>query len=91
MNPYQIIAIISTCSIVSGLLIAGLTVLGGSLLTALGAVYIATLWMMLGMQRRARESSELQHQQITRRASTQGARILRDTTAATASASRGSD
>lgn len=61
MNPYQILGMFGLCSIVSGLLVAALTAIGGSILAALCAVYLATIWMMLGMQRRARETSELRN------------------------------
>ncbi len=57
MNPYQIIGIMFSCAIVFGVVVAVLTMLGVPLLIAFLGVYLSTVWFMMGLQRRAQESS----------------------------------
>jgi len=58
MNPYQVISLIAVCTLVFAALVAGLTALGVPLIGAFIGVYLTTIWLMLGMQKRAQQSSD---------------------------------
>lgn len=56
MSPYQVMSIIALCTVVFAGVVTILTMLGAPLLVAFLGVYLVAIWVMLGMQRRARES-----------------------------------
>ena len=56
MNPYQVMGVIACCVSVFAGVVTFLTVQGVPLPLAFLSVYLAAVWCMLGMQRRARES-----------------------------------
>ena len=56
MNPYQVMGVIACCVSVFAGVVTFLTVQGVPLPLAFLGVYLAAVWCMLGMQRRARES-----------------------------------
>jgi len=55
MNPYQVMAIIVGCTLVFAGVVTALTMQGVPLLLAFLGVYLVAVWVMVGMQRRARE------------------------------------
>ncbi len=55
MNPYQVMGIIVGCTVVFAGVVTFLTMQGVPLLLAFLAVYLIAVWVMIGMQRRARE------------------------------------
>jgi len=66
MNPYQVMGGIACCTLIFAGVVAFLTVQGVPLLVAFLSVYLLAIWVMMGMQRRARqlfeENSGIQHQ-----------------------------
>lgn len=67
MNPYQVMGIIASCTIVFMGLVTLLTMQGIHILYAFLGVYVVAVWCMLGMQRRARESFEIREDLKLRR------------------------
>lgn len=59
MNPYQVIGLIIVCTSVFVSVVAGLTYLGVPLFAAFIGVYLATIWMMISMQKRAQHAGNL--------------------------------
>ncbi|MFT4726425.1 MAG: putative membrane protein [Granulosicoccus sp.] len=59
MKPYQIVAIIACCTIFIAGIVTVLLMQGVHILLAFLGVYFLAVFLMLGMQRRARESFEL--------------------------------
>ena len=59
MNPYQIMGIIACCTIVFAGLVTLLSMQGVHILLAFLGLYLLAVFLMLGMQRRAKESFEL--------------------------------
>lgn len=55
MNPYQVMAIIVGCTVVFAGVVTALTMQGVPLLLAFLGVYLIAVWVMIGMQKRARE------------------------------------
>lgn len=55
MNPYQIMAIVAGCMLVFAGVVSVLAVQGVPLLLAVLGVYLIAVWIMFGMQKRARE------------------------------------
>jgi len=55
MNPYQVMAIIVSCTVVFAGVVTTLTMQGVPLLLSFLGVYFIAVWVMIGMQRRARE------------------------------------
>ncbi len=55
MNPYQVMAIIVGCTVVFAGVVTALTMQGVPLLLAFLGVYLVAVWVMIGMQKRARE------------------------------------
>ena len=56
MNPYQVMGVIVCCVLMFVGVVTFLTVQGMPLPLAFLSVYLSALWVMRGMQRRARES-----------------------------------
>ena len=56
MNPYQVMGIIVSCTLVFAGVVTLLTMQGVPLLLAFLGVYLVAVCCMLGMQRRARQS-----------------------------------
>lgn len=56
VNPYQVIGIIAASIMAFGVIVATLVWIGLSMLVAFLAVYVVTLWFMIGMQKRAQQS-----------------------------------
>ena len=59
MNPYQVMGIIASGTIVFAGVVTWLTMQGVHILLAFLLVYLGAVWFMLGMQRRARESYDV--------------------------------
>ena len=59
MNPYQIMGIIACCTVFFAGVIALLVMQGIHIVLAFLGVYLLAVFLMLGMQRRARENFEL--------------------------------
>lgn len=59
MNPYQVIGLIIVCTLVFVAVVAGLTYAGVPLFAAFIGVYLATIWMMISMQKRAQQAGDL--------------------------------
>ena len=55
MNPYQVMGIIVGCTMVFAGVVTVLTMQGVPLLLAFLGVYLLAVWVMVGMQRKARE------------------------------------
>ncbi len=55
MNPYLIMGIIAGCTAIFAGVVTLLTMQGVPLLLAFLGVYLIAVWIMVGMQRRARE------------------------------------
>ena len=55
MNPYQVMGIIAGCTAIFAGVVTFLTIQGVPLLLAFLGVYLIAVWVMVGMQRRARE------------------------------------
>ena len=55
MNPYQVMGIIACCTTIFAGVVTFLTMQGVPLLLAFLGVYLLAVWVMLGMQRRARQ------------------------------------
>jgi|GEM_PF-1103174 len=55
MNPYQVMAIIVGCTVVFAGVVTVLTMQGVPLLLAFLGVYLIAVWVMIAMQKRARE------------------------------------
>lgn len=55
MNPYQVMGIIVGCTVVFAGVVTALTMQGVPLLLAFLGVYLVAVWVMVSMQRRARE------------------------------------
>jgi len=55
MNPYQVMGIIAGCTAIFAGVVTFLTMQGVPLLLAFLGVYLIAVWVMVGMQRRARE------------------------------------
>ena len=55
MNPYQVMGIIVSCTLVFAGVVSVLAMQGVPLLLAFLGVYLIAVWVMIGMQRRARE------------------------------------
>lgn len=66
MNPYQIIGVIVICTLIFAAIVAGLTFAGLPLLVAFAGVYLTTIWVMVGMQKRARQTADMQRYRSTR-------------------------
>ena len=66
MNPYQVMGGIAFCTLIFAGVVTFLTVQGVPLLVAFLGVYLLAIWIMMGMQRRARqlfeESSAINYQ-----------------------------
>ena len=58
MNPYQVMGGIACCTLIFAGVVVFLTVQGVPLLMAFLSVYLLAIWMMMGMQRRARQLFE---------------------------------
>lgn len=58
MNVYQVMGIIVCCTVVFAGVVTLLTMQGVHILLALSGVYLAVIWCMLSMQRKARDSFE---------------------------------
>ncbi len=58
MNVYQVMGIIVCCTVVFAGVVTFLTMQGVHILLALSGVYLAVVWCMLSMQRKARDSFE---------------------------------
>ncbi len=56
MNPYQVMGIIATCTVVFAGVVALLTLHGMPILIAFMCVYLVAVVCMLGMQKRARQT-----------------------------------
>lgn len=56
MNVYQVMGIIVCCTVVFAGVVTFLTMQGVHILLALSGVYLAVVWCMLSMQRKARDS-----------------------------------
>lgn len=59
MNPYQIMGIIAGGTIIFAGVVTFLTMQGVHILLAFLGVYLFAVFLMIGMQRRARESFEI--------------------------------
>lgn len=55
MNPYQVMGIIVCCTAIFAGVVVFLTKLGLPFIVALLGVYLVAVWVMSGMQRRARQ------------------------------------
>jgi len=55
MNPYQVMGIIACCTAIFAGVVAVLTIQGVPVVLAFLGVYLVAVWVMLGMQRRARQ------------------------------------
>lgn len=55
MNPYQVMGIIVSCTLVFAGVVSLLVMQGVPVLLAFLGVYLLAVWVMVGMQRRARE------------------------------------
>ena len=58
MNPYQVMGGIACCIMIFAGVVTFLTVQGVPLLLSFLSVYLVAIWIMLGMQRRARQLFE---------------------------------
>jgi len=58
MNPYQVMGVIACCTLIFAGVVTFLTLQGMPLLMAFLGVYLAAVWIMIGMQRRARQLFE---------------------------------
>jgi len=58
MNPYQVMGVIACCTLIFAGVVSFLTVQGMPLLMAFLGVYLLAVWIMVGMQRRARQLFE---------------------------------
>ena len=58
MNPYQVMGGIACCTLIFAGVVTFLTVQGVPLLLAFLGVYLLAIWIMMGMQRRARQLFE---------------------------------
>lgn len=67
MNPYQVMGVIAICTMVFAGVVTFLTMQGVHILYAFLGVYLSAVWLMLGMQRRARESYEVREDLKLRR------------------------
>ena len=56
MNPYQVMGIIASCTLVFAGVVTFLTMHGVPVLLAFLSVYLLAVWCMLGMQKRARQT-----------------------------------
>jgi len=54
MNPYQVMGIIAGCTVVFAGVVSVLAMQGVPVLLAFLLVYLVAVWVMFGMQRRAR-------------------------------------
>lgn len=54
MNPYQVMGIIVSCTLVFAGVVSVLAMQGVPLLLAFLGVYLVAVWVMIGMQRKAR-------------------------------------
>lgn len=54
MNPYQVMGIIVSCTLVFAGVVSVLAMQGVPLLLAFLGVYLLAVWVMIGMQRKAR-------------------------------------
>lgn len=66
MNPYQVIAVIIASMLVFAGFVTALALMGLPLLGAFLAVYLTTLWIMAGMQKRARQYCSYREQRRSR-------------------------
>lgn len=64
VNPYQVIGLIAVCTLVFAAVVAGLTYAGIPLFAAFVGVYLATIWMMLSMQKRAQQAADNSYQSL---------------------------
>ena len=55
MNPYQVMGIIAGCTLVFVGVVSVLAMQGVPLILAFLGVYLIAVWIMVGMQKRARE------------------------------------
>jgi len=55
MNPYQVVGIIAGCTLICAGVVSVLAMQGVPLLLAFLSVYLIAVWIMIGMQKRARE------------------------------------
>lgn len=55
MNPYQVMGIIAGCTVIFVGVVSVLAMQGIPLFLAFLGVYLMAVWIMVGMQRRARE------------------------------------
>ena len=55
MNPYQVMGIIASCTLVFAGVVSVLAMQGVPLILAFLGVYLVAVWVMIGMQKRARE------------------------------------
>jgi len=55
MNPYQVMGIIAGCTVIFAGVVSFLAMQGIPLLLAFLGVYLMAVWIMVGMQKRARE------------------------------------
>ena len=67
MNIYQVMGIIAGCTVVFAGVVTLLTMQGVHILLALLGVYLAAVWCMLSMQRKARNTFEDRDELGTRR------------------------
>ncbi|MEE9336146.1 MAG: hypothetical protein V3U65_18825 [Granulosicoccaceae bacterium] len=58
MNPYQVMGGIACCTLIFAGVVTFLTIQGVPLLVAFLGVYLLAIWIMMGMQRRARQLFE---------------------------------
>ncbi len=58
MNPYQVMGVIAICTMIFAGVVTFLTVQGVPLFLAFLGVYLLAIWIMMGMQRRARQLFE---------------------------------
>ncbi len=58
MNPYQVMGGIACCTLIFAGVVTFLTLQGVPLLVAFLGVYLLAVWIMMGMQRRARQLFE---------------------------------
>lgn len=56
MNPYQVMGIIASCTLVFAGVVTFLVMHGVPVLLAFLGVYLVAVWCMLGMQKRARQT-----------------------------------
>lgn len=62
MTSYQILAVFVACLLVSSCIVGVLVFFGVPVLITFVSVYLAAIWFMTSLQRRARDCAELHHE-----------------------------